>query len=418
VGFSSKILNDRWRINKVSKPESTGGITMRLKTHPAGVIVGIIFLFCAVCAAQEQWLGYRYHREARRIMPYSGGRGEEASHDKPADVKLPELESESPVFYKWETPMAKSGSIWMALDNSHTYGPHNKLYIDSNCNGHLDDEEAIEAYQVDQYYGHFGPVRIIFDTDEGPITYHLNVEHYAYRDSDSEYIYIYPGCWYEGQIIVDGEKKKCALMDSNLNGTFNDKGMDDHDRIQIGENGGQDPVFVGNYIEVDDKLYHLEVAKDGAFVVLKNADDVMYGSFAVPETISEFAAGGENGLFWVSLEKGKGKLPEGEYKVYRWAIERKDDKGDNWKIDARAYGRGSTIEISQEKEAAIDIGEPLISTFTQRESGGRYSFSQGLEGRNGENINLTKNNSQPKAPTLHIESKDGSYSGDFTFEYG
>jgi hypothetical protein len=353
-------------------------------------------------------------------MPYSGGRGQDAATEKPADVKLPKFESETPVFYEWQTPMSKSGSVWIALDNSSKYGSANKLYVDSNCNGHLDDEEVTKPYQTDQYWSYFGPVRVIFDTDEGPVTYHLNIQTYQDRNSDRRLIYLYPGCWYEGQIEVDGEKKKCVLMDSNLNGVFNDKSINygDNDRILIGEKSTHEPPFVGNYIEVDNKLYHLKVAQDGAFVEMKPAEDVSYGSLKVPETISELAAVGENGLFRISLDKGKGQLPLGQYKVYRWAVERKDNKGDNWKIDARAYGKGDAIEIDKEKEASIDVGEPLVSTFSQRRQGSQLLFSQGLAGRNGESISLTKNKSQPKAPTLHIENKDGSYARDFTFEYG
>ena len=35
-----------------------------------------------------------------------------------------------------------------------------------------------------------------------------------------------------------------------------------------------------------------------------------------------------------------------------------------------------------------------------------------------ERIELTRNGSQPRAPKLHIKSKDGSYDRSFNFEYG
>src|ERR1035441_8364901 len=49
--------------------------------------------------------------------------------------------------------------------------------------------------------------------------------------------------------------------------------------------------------DLDGQFYQIEVARDGAFVKLQKAENVVLGQVRVPETISEFVAFGENGHF-------------------------------------------------------------------------------------------------------------------------
>ena len=67
---------------------------------------------------------------------------------------------------------------------------------------------------------------------------------------------------------------------------------------------------MGNYIEIDDTLYRTEIARDGAYIKLTKAEDVEFGNVRLSETITEFSAGGENGLFTLKPEKGKGQKME------------------------------------------------------------------------------------------------------------
>ena len=64
------------------------------------------------------------------------------------------------------------------------------------------------------------------------------------------------------------------------------------------------------------------------------------------------------------------------------------------------------------------MGEPIYSMAQVSQSGSVYSFSQHLEGRQGERIALTRNGPQPPAPKLRIRSRDGTYDRSLTAEYG
>ena len=216
--------------------------------------------------------------------------------------------------------MDPAGFRWVVFDRNHKYGLYDILYIDSDGDGHLDDEQKIEGRQTDQYEVEFGGVPVYFDGDDGPITYHLNMRFYSYNER-STYVYAYSGCWYEGQVVIGGQPKRCILVDYNCNGAFDDKSDNFNcDRILLGPDENRQTGWVGNFLEIDKSLYRLSIAKDGAFLELEAAPDVAYGTVTMPETITSFSAGGINGMFQRTVENGKVTLPEGQYRVYSWEI--------------------------------------------------------------------------------------------------
>ena len=381
--------------------------------------ISLLVLTSAVRAQDEQWLQYHSEREAQRIIGDMGTSTLQVLSSKPQGVELPQFKAQQQFFAQWSTPMVESGQLWIALDRTQKQGQWDRLFIDSNVNGHLNDETAITAYRTDQYYTYFGPVKVVFEGEDGPVTYHLNFQFYN-RNERSRGLYVYSGGWYEGDITVAGAKKHCTLIDQNANGTFNDKSLEVHkcDRIRIGKKGNRDTRYVGNYIEIDDVLYRPKIARDGAYIKLSKAEDVKFGNIRLPESITEFSAGGENGLFTLKPEKGTGSLPVGRYRVNHWAIERKDERGKKWKMQGEGFSNKADFDITADKETELSVSEPIISTLEARRSGSGYSFSQNIKGRLGERIELTRNGAQPPAPKLHIKNKDGTYDRTFSFEYG
>jgi hypothetical protein len=365
-----------------------------------------------------QWLQYHCAQEADRIVGDMGMVYSELTTEKPPDVKLPTFKQKEPLFAKWSTPMVEAGYLWISFDRTYESGQWDRLFIDSNGNGHLDDETVIKAFRTDQRYAYFGPVKILFQGEDGPLTYHLNLRLYI-RDNYKR-LYIYSGGWYEGNIEVAGTKKYCVLIDQNANGTFNDKSHEAYksDRIRIGKKGSRDTRFVGNLIEIDDELYQPEIAKDGAFVILNKAEDVKSGNIRISPKITEFSAGGENGLLKVKLKNGTGSLPVGKYRVNQWIIEKEDEKNRKWMLKGNSFSKQGDFEIKSDKEIELSVGEPIVTTLDIHEEDSRYSFRQTLKGRMGERIELTCNNTRPSPPKLRIKNKDGTYERTYNFRYG
>jgi len=370
-------------------------------------------------AQQEQWLQYTVANEAWQILGDMGIAAPRLSSEKPQGVELPQFKCEEPLFVRWSTPMVEAGGLWIALDRTKKDGQYDLIYVDSDADNSLTDESAYQAYRQEQRYTYFGPIKVVFQGEEGPITYHLNIQFYDYQGRRS--LYIRPAGWYEGTVTVAGEQKHCVLIDQNVNGTFNDKSLNDgsSDRIRIGKKDSRDTRFVGNYIEVDGVLYTTEIAKDGAYIKLAKAEDVTFGNVRLPEVITDFAAGGENGLFIVKPKEGVAKLPVGKYRIDHWRSERKDDKGTNWALEGRYFpGDSGLISVTETSQAELSVGEPIVSTLEAQQREAEYSFRQELQGRQGERIELTREGARPQPPKLRIKNKDGKYDRSFTFEYG
>lgn len=373
--------------------------------------ISLLVLTASAGAQDEQWLQYHSEREAQRIIGSMGTVIKEVTSNKPADVNLPQFKTSQQFFAEWPTPMAKSGRLWTALDRSSEQGKWDRLYIDSNGDGRLDDEDAVAAYQTDQYFTFFGPVKIVFEGEDGPVTYHLNFRFYDYNEQNRR-LYIYSGGWYEGEVEVGGKKKYCMLIDYNVNGTFNDKSLQagNSDRIGIGDKGDQNTRFVGNYIEVDDVLYRTEIARDGAFIKLAGAEDVKYGNIRVPETITELTAGGENGQFTHELKNGVARLPVGKYRIEHWEIDRKDDKSKSWTMRGYGFSDRGDFEIKEETETALEIGEPVTAGLQAQLNGENYEFSKSLRGSLGEYVTLTSSGQDVgNLWKMKAKNKDGTF---------
>jgi hypothetical protein len=390
------------------------------KYIPLTIAISLLALVVSASAQQEQWLRYHSAREVSVLGSASFSQALQLSSEKPAGVKLPEFKTDQPFFAKWPTPMTKEGYLWIACDRSHKQGPYDLLYIDSNCNGQLDDETVAPAYRTDQYSAYFGPVKVIFEIEDGPVTYHLNFHFYGYEDRDKR-LSVTSGGWYEGDISVGGEKKPCVLFDYNANGTFDDKSTNaaQCDRIRIGAESIEATRFVGKYIDIDNVLYQPEIARDGAYIKLTKAENVQTGNVQVPERITQFSAGGENGLFILKPEKGLASLPVGEYCINDWMIEREDEQGVLWKLKGTGSpGGGLSFDVASDKTAELSIGEPVVSSLNASSREGTHSFQYAMAGRNGERIELTRNGARPQAPKLHVKNKDGTYDRTYSFQYG
>ncbi len=375
----------------------------------------VVFVCPTIMAQELQWLQYWSAREAGM-----GRRTVALSNNKPEGVELPEFESNSPLFGRWTTPMVKAGYLWVALDRAHDYGLYDQFFIDSDGDGQLNDETVVAAYRVEQDRSTFGPVKVIFQGEDGPITYHLKFQ-FCRRNDDNQLTASSCG-WYEGTITLGEKRYTCVLIDQNVNGAFDDKSLHPpySDRIRIAQQGNVDTRFVGNFIQVNEVLYRLQVAPDGAFVKLAKAEGVTFGKIRLPESITQFAAGGENGLLDVRPKDGIGRLPLGQYRLWRWQIERKDEKNNTWKLEGRWFDEKGNFNVAETSEARLTIGEPIISTLAvgQKKRDSEYSFKQALRGQLGERIEITRNGAQIQPPKLHIKNADGRYERTYSFEYG
>jgi hypothetical protein len=178
---------------------------------------------------------------------------------------------------------------------------------------------------------------------------------------------------------------------------------------------------------VDGQFYQIEVARDGAFLKLQKAENIVLGQVRVPETISEFVAFGENGHFVRQPAKGEFTLPAGKYRIQDWKINRKDDRGATWELSANNFNDSARFEVAADKPVSLEVGEPMRAVMQiqeptrqpgARDANRQMTFSLRFEGQYGESLSIMKGNERPRGPRLTLTSLDGTYRYTNTFEFG
>ena len=381
---------------------------MKLRLILAGlVLAGTAF------AQSEQWLEYHTGTEGRAYHQL------ELTTNPPPGVALPKLNA-PPYFARWATPMDPAGGRWLCLDRTRKSGPYDRLYLDRNGNGRLDDETPVPA-RLDSYNASFPPVPVVFKGEDGPVTYHLLFRFYQYEKSPAQLLASSAG-WYEGVVNFDGAKKRIQLIDGNVNGTFNDMASDPYasDRIQV-EGDKTSERFLGKLLEVDGKFFKIEVARDGAFVKVQPVPPggIALGQVRVPENISEFAAFGENGHFTRKPVNSEFTLPAGKYRMVGWTINRKDDKGAAWELSGYNFPEAAGFEVVTGKTVALEIGEPVQTVLKTTDATNRLvSFNLSFVGQQKETVQILREGQRPRGPKIMLANAAGTLCYTNTFEFG
>ena len=388
----------------------------------------LLAMTASAFAGQEQWLSYRTGDGLENLVGRMPGQMIRLTGTKPEGVALPKLVALDPLFGQWKSPAAKGGGLWLALDRSQPGKPYDRLYIDTNTNGSLADEEPISpannisAEQLQNTT--FPPVKLLLLGPDGPVAYHLGIGVQLFAGQGRAVTVA--ACWYEGNITVNGRQTRCILADANANGVFNDasKDSDQADRIRLLDLPAPFAVGrVGKFIQVDGNLYRLTVAPDGACVEIAPATDARCVRVTVPKSISRLSVAGDNGLLLFEPADGVVQLPPGSYRLNHWEAHKKDAAGVEWQIVANVLDREQAeIDLaawSGPGAAALDIGEPLTSICGHSASGQTHAFSNPcIRGRRNETIILTRQGQQPPPPTLLIVNADKTYEKRHSFEYG
>ena len=374
-------------------------------------LIGVALAIVA-SAQPEQWLQYHTGREGRSY------RWLELTTNPPPNVALPKL-GRLPYFARWITPLDATGGRWLCFDRTRRSGPWNRVFVDSNGNGRLDDEQAVDAARTDEYSAYFDPLKFVFKGEDGPVTYHLVLRFMKYEEGDVRLL-VSSGGYYDGKVDVGGKKRTVTLVDGNVNGLFNDisPNPSDCDRILV-EGDKTDERYLGRLLEIDNEFFQVEVARDGAFLKIKKAANVALGQVRVPENISEFTVLGENGHFVRKPVKGELTLPVGKYRVNGWDINRKDDKGAAWTLTGYNFNEFASFQVSADKPTALEFGEPVQAALQVAEgANNQLAFNLRLQGQFGESIQMLRGGQRPRGPQLAVTSPDGSFRYTNTFEFG
>jgi hypothetical protein len=224
---------------------------------------------------------------------------------------------------------------------------------------------------------------------------------------------------YEGKVNLGGKKRAVQLIDNTVDGTFNDIAGDSSgsDRIMVDGAEGTSR-YLGRFLEIDNQLYRIEVARDGAFIKVQPAGKVPLGTVRLPETISDFTVVGLNGHFTRKPAKGEATLPAGSYRMYGWSIERKDSTGATWNMSGYGFGQFAQFNALEGEKATLNIGEPIKTVLQAEQNKSEISFSLRLQGTLGESVQIMRGGEQAPAPRLNLTHAEGKPLTVSSFQYG
>ena len=364
----------------------------------------------------DQQLNYHYGQGANDFLKNRVLYGCSLS-DRPTDVNFPAFTASDPLFATWSIPDIAGEALWLALDRSSPDQPYDRLFVDADGDGDWSDEQPLQPNgNENNNWVDFSPVELSFPHEGGLIVHHLNVMF----DPHNDFFIIGSACCYEAKILIGGLEYQVVLKDNNNNGSFTDTGTrtSQADCISITSNEEYDFRAVGQYVEIEEVLYSMQILEHGARLRLAKAENVTYGQIQVPEKINQIQFISELGQFDRIPQNGSVSLPQGMHHINRWTIERKDDQGRQWKAQGTNFNDEGWIRVAATDTSFLKIGEPLQSTLNMSRRDGNLYFSQDLAGPMGEFITLFVDGEQADAPQLHVRDKTGKQIETLNFEYG
>lgn len=142
------------------------------------------------------------------------------------------------------------------------------------------------------------------------------------------------------------------------------------------------------------------------------------GSVNVQEDVNAIVCNKKDEQFTIEGSKKPVRLPVGRYYIKSWTLERADKNGAIWKLNSKDISNKKTLNLVENAETKLPIGEPIISILTVKKEDSEFCFRHYFKGHLGEEIELTKSQSRADPPKLLIKNEEGSYQESLTFNYG
>jgi hypothetical protein len=360
---------------------------------------------------------------------------------------------------------------------------YSRLYFDLNHNGDLTDDKVIEAEQPQavrfppgyaQYS--FPRVDITIEADGTKMDYAFLFRVYSRQSEQYQYAVasLSAAAYREGEITLDGKKRRIVVVDFNSNGRFDDQHAVDKnirlasgqvyprqgDMIYVDPNPGREGYIyaydmtrndeqhpLSKLITIDGRVYDLEISKAGDQLTL-TPSAVPVGYVTNPNEGYRALVYGDQGVLKICGGKSKpAPLPEGEWKLLSYTIDQTRREGELPKgessllqslveaiagggrssgprftlVSARATGESQAVRVRNGQTVPLPFGPPYkpVVEAAPQPGGEVASLGMSLVGSAGEICtDLMVDGGRPKAPDFTITTTDGKEVQRGNFEYG
>ena len=367
-----------------------------------------------------------------------------------------------------------------------------RLYFDLNRNGDLTDDGVVKAESATRRsatftLASFPPVDLTIEADGTKMDYAFTMEVYARSSRDFAYANarLNAAVYREGELTLDGKKKRVVLADFNSNGIFSDEPRINEeirtadgavyptrgDRLFVIDPGAEmrgNPYdvlssasdclhYVAGLVNLSGKFYDLKITASGDELTL-SPSSVRVGHVTNPNEGYRAVVYGEAGfLKVVGDQEGKSPLPEGEWKLLSYTIDRTEkSEPEEAKAEkepespsgasaksaaaktAKAAARKRTgpttvsargkkdykpVRVEKGKTVELPFGPPYRPVVSAQDVLNRKTrlveLDLSIVGVGGESrTDIRINGRRPEKPKFTITTKDGKEVESGVFEYG
>lgn len=412
----------------------------------------------------------KYPEQLESFRPIGAARLEVTKERPAGDWKLPGLTSKQPLYTLTRLGDEKRLLILDRLSANDPF--YNRIYFDSNGNRDLTDEPAIDGRvqqaSEDVRAVEFPSVDISIKIDRKPVPYSFRTQAVQFgsaeelNSGDVENrigLSLVANCGYGGEFELDGQTYRVLLGDGNANGRFNDRlpiQRDPRTGSCSPSSGESDIVCLtsgkkvavydtqpcGDLLLVSGKLFEVSISTPEGKLTLTPVTETLAALKLGMETqhMSIFT---EDGQHCVMMYRPGSEItiPAGKYRLFGYAVLRKDDQGDLWLLEAEGVPGTPAVTVGEGIDGVIEFGEPYmpiaqvppwerdnvkkggateVHLMLQVQGKGKEELTEvrRIEGNKTRIPLSSEEPGRPKEPTYKIVKSDGEVVAAGSFEYG
>ena len=402
---------------------------------------------------------------ASRGVPH---RPKPRSPPPPGEWKLPEVTGENPLYALVELGTGKFLAVFDQRAAKDEF--YNRLRFDVNGDGQLADDETFSPQQenLDQDFAYvtFPPIDVETNAGGPSVPYCFRVNVYAHMREEIKRIGIPEAmkrgymrarlelnCGYSGEFEVGGKKYHAVLADANANARFADtvhverhEGMPDNqalypqgDQLYLSTNrefNYRDGMAMGHMLHLAGTLYDVAIDLPAKRMTLTPVTTPLktLDLAAAPTRMVVYTKDEARAVMLYEPGDSAG-VPEGAYHLAQYQLQRKDDQGDLWRLDAVGTPKTPEVDVGS-RGGTLKFGEPYVPIaevpqgmgagmgevqLAFRVEGAAYEAITDLAHVEGGKTKIPlspRNQQRPKEPAYKIVTGDGEVVTQGVFEYG
>jgi hypothetical protein len=321
--------------------------------------------------------------------------------------------------------------VLTVLDTS----PSPRLFVDVAGTGDLAAAQPLPAKPWGPLH-QFGPVAIPVDGQAGRVA---RVRFLSSLEKNDKDIAVAPAGYVAGEVNLDGQAYRVALVDHSLSGRYDNVRRGDgtpesargetYLAIDLNQDGRLEPPGASASetfdllptLHVGNAYYRVQVAPDGSSIALTDAKP----DFSTLDTGCadlSLTLVGEYGFRRLSGSGGKWQVPAGWHAATDATLNRTDAAGTLWSLHGvSSWGRLTRFDTRAGQVLSLRAGPPLSVKVhpSGLQPNGMIHFALALVGQAGENYNAApKRGGVPQPPRFRVFDEAGRAIGSGVFNPG